>query len=99
MSDFTICLGCTGAGVWVSHDAGENWQLSTCDDPWFPYEYDVRALAAAQHDDREIWVGLEADPGEDVIARSSDAGSPSQRVKAPIDGRQVWSLGVSPHDP
>jgi photosystem II stability/assembly factor-like uncharacterized protein len=99
MSAFTICLGSTGAGVWVSHDAGKSWQLSTCDDPWFPYEYDVRALAASPHDDREVWVGLEGDHGEDVIAKSADAGASYERAKAPIDGRQVWSLGISPHDP
>ena len=99
MSDFSICLASTGAGVWSSHDAGRNWQLASCDDPWFPYEYDVRALCTNPADPNEVWMGLQGDHDEDVIARSRDAGSTYQRVPAPICGRQVWSLAVSPHDP
>lgn len=97
MSDFTICLGSTGAGVWASHDSGATWQLSSCDDPWFPYEYDVRAVSVDPHDPHVVWVGLQGDDGEDVVAVSRDAGSSYRRVPAPVNGRQVWSLGVSPH--
>jgi photosystem II stability/assembly factor-like uncharacterized protein len=99
MSDCTICLGTTGAGAWTSHDSGKTWSLSNCDDPWFPFEYDVRAVCASPHSATEVWASIEGDEHEDVIARSRDGGDNYTRVRAPVNGRQVWSIAVSPHDP
>jgi photosystem II stability/assembly factor-like uncharacterized protein len=96
MTAFTICLGTTGSGLWVSHDSGKSWQLASNDDPSFPYELDVRALAVSKHDPTVIWAAIEGGRGEDVIARSSDAGSNFCRVASPVKGRQVHSIATSP---
>src|SRR2546423_15142518 len=99
MSDFTILLGSTGAGAWASHDGGATWQLSSCDDPWFPYEYDVRALSVDPHDPHVVWVGLQGDEGEDVIAVSHDAGSSYRRAAATGNRPPGLGLGGRPPEP
>ena len=99
MSQFTICIGSTGGGLWASHDSGLTWNLCTCDDPAQPYELDCRAMVVAPDDPRVIWAAIEGEEHEDVIARSSDRGDTYLRIPAPVKGRQVWSLTISPHDP
>jgi photosystem II stability/assembly factor-like uncharacterized protein len=99
LSDFTICIGSTGGGLWASHDSGRSWNLCTCDDPAQPYELDCRAMVVAPDDPRVIWASIEGEEHEDVLARSTDLGDSYRRIPAPVKGRQVWSLAVSPHDP
>jgi photosystem II stability/assembly factor-like uncharacterized protein len=98
LSDFTICLA-TGGGLWASHDGGQEWVLSACDDPFRPYELDGRALAVAPDDPRVVWAAMDGERGEDILARSVDAGDSYDRVDAPVGGREIWSIAISPHDP
>jgi photosystem II stability/assembly factor-like uncharacterized protein len=95
-----MCVGSTGGGLWASHDSGRTWNLCTCDDPAQPYELDCRAMVVAPDDPRVIWASIESEEHEDVIARSGDLGNTYRRIiSAPVKGRQVWSLAISPHDP
>jgi photosystem II stability/assembly factor-like uncharacterized protein len=97
---FTICLGTQNEGVWVSHDGGGEWLRSTLDLP--PYakagEVDVRAVAVSPHDPREIWAGSTGEPGRAVLLRSRDCGRTFEAVSAPLDGFEIWSIALSPHD-
>ncbi|PBC52124.1 hypothetical protein CJ179_01640 [Rhodococcus sp. ACS1] len=56
-------------------------------------------MVVAPDDPRVVWAAIEGEEHEDVIARSTDLGDTYQRVKVPVNGRQVWSLAISPHDP
>jgi photosystem II stability/assembly factor-like uncharacterized protein len=99
--DFTICLGTQNEGVWVSHDGGGDWLRSALDLP--PYaragEVDVRAIAVSPHDPREIWAGSTGEPGRAVLLRSTDTGRTFEAVPAPLEGTEIWSIALSPHDP
>jgi photosystem II stability/assembly factor-like uncharacterized protein len=99
MDPFTICIGTTGSGLWVSHDGGGTWQLAICDEPSFPYELDVRVLLVSPHDPGTIWASLEGGSGDDVLVKSEDAGTSFRHVAVPAKGRQVHALALSPHDP
>ncbi|MGV0794036.1 WD40/YVTN/BNR-like repeat-containing protein [Mycolicibacterium sp. XJ1819] len=99
-SSFAVCLGTQNEGVWVSHDGGRQWLRSMLELP--PYakagEVDVRAVAFAPDNPTVIWAASTGEPGRSVLLRSDDSGRHFRAVPAPLDGREVWSLAVSPED-
>jgi photosystem II stability/assembly factor-like uncharacterized protein len=97
--DYSICLATTGAGLWTSHDAGKSWRLSACDNPKYPYELCVRAVAAVAARPGAVWASIDGEHGEDVVAKSTDGGDTYAFIGVPAPGRQVWALAVDPRDP
>ena len=97
--DYSICLATTGAGLWTSHDAGKSWRLSACDNPRYPYELCVRAVASAAAEPGAVWASIDGEHGEDVVAKSTDGGGTYAFAGVPAPGRQVWALAVDPRDP
>ncbi|MBB6377517.1 photosystem II stability/assembly factor-like uncharacterized protein [Pseudonocardia eucalypti] len=95
-----MCLGTQNEGVWVSHDGGSEWLRSRLDLP--PYaragEVDVRAVAVSPHNPRQVWAGSTGEPGRAVLLRSDDCGRSFENVPAPLDGSEIWSIALSPHD-
>ena len=85
--DYTICIGTVGQGLWHSPDGGETWQRMR--QP-FPLESRVRALALHPTEPTPLFAG--ADGG---LYRSRDSAS-WERVSAPEDSLNVWSLAISP---
>jgi photosystem II stability/assembly factor-like uncharacterized protein len=95
----TICLGTINAGMWVSHDNGQSWQVPMLAGGALRGERDVRAIAASQLNPSTIFATIEGDPGSSVIVRSDDFGDTFEAIGAPLVGHDVWSLAVSPYDP
>jgi photosystem II stability/assembly factor-like uncharacterized protein len=99
--DFTICLGTQNEGVWVSFDGGGQWLRSMLELP--PYakagEVDVRAVAFSPDDPQVIWAASSGEPGRSVLLRSEDTGRSFTMLSAPLEGREVWSMAISPDDP
>ncbi len=94
--DHTICVGTVGSGVWYSSDSGAHWRQARMDVPFEaqPGEIQVRALAAAPSNPSLLFAGSEAG-----LYRSEDAGAHWAHIDSPVDGAQVWSIGVHPDDP
>src|ERR1700757_1694477 len=97
--DYSICLATTGAGLWTSHDAGKSWRLSRCDNPKYPYELCVRAVASTAAQPGVVWASIAGEHGEDVVAKSTDGGDTYAFAAAPAPGRQFWALAVDPSEP
>ena len=94
--DHTICVGTVGSGVWYSSDSGAHWRQARMDVPFQaqPGEIQIRALAAAPSNPSLLFAGSEAG-----VYRSEDAGAHWAHVDSPVDGAQVWSIGVHPENP
>lgn len=88
--DFTICIGTIGSGVWQSPDGGDTWNKIGLPFPP-PGEYDVRALRVYPDNPRRIIAG--SDVG---IYRSEDSGASWEKLASPMDGMEIWSLGINP---
>lgn len=94
--DHTICVGTVGSGVWYSSDSGDHWRQARMEVPFEaqPGEIQVRALAAAPSNPSLLFAGSEAG-----VYRSEDAGAHWAHIDSPVDGAQVWSIGVHPGNP
>ena len=95
-SDFTICVGTVGAGVWFSPDGGEHWRRSRMNLPFEaePGEIQIRSLAVSPHNPHHVLAGSEAG-----LYLSEDNGAQWNLIESPAGSRQIWSVAFHPGDP
>jgi photosystem II stability/assembly factor-like uncharacterized protein len=84
-------VGTIGEGLFRSTDGGESFRRA-CDGTFV--ECHVRALAVHPRDPRTLVMGSELG-----LFRSTDGADSWSRVESPVNGRQVWSVLLLPHDP
>lgn len=90
-TDYTICIGTVGQGLWQSPDGGESWVRMRTP---FPLESRVRALTRHPTEPHTLFAG--ADSG---LYLSRDNGAAWAHVSAPEPRLNIWSLAVVPTDP
>jgi photosystem II stability/assembly factor-like uncharacterized protein len=86
-----LYVGTIGEGLFRSTDGGETFRRA-CDGTFV--ECHVRALAVHPRDPAILYMGSELG-----LFRSTDGADRWECVESPVNGRQVWSLLLSPHDP
>src|SRR5260370_5754624 len=86
-----LYIGTIGQGVFRSTDNGESFARAM--DGMF-VECHVRALGVHPRDPRVLYVGSEQD-----LFRSKDGAGSWERVESPLNGLQIWSIVILPHDP
>jgi photosystem II stability/assembly factor-like uncharacterized protein len=86
-----LYVGTVGEGLFRSDDGGASFRR-TCDGMFV--ECHVRALAVHPRDPRVLYLGSELG-----LFRSTDGADNWERVESPVNGRQVWSVLLLPHDP
>lgn len=90
MSAHRLYVGTIGEGLFRSTDRGESFRR-VCDGMFV--ECHVRALAVHPTNDATLFLGT-----EQGLFVSNDGAENWRQVKSPLDGRQIWSLLISPHD-
>jgi photosystem II stability/assembly factor-like uncharacterized protein len=90
-TDYSICLGTAGWGVWHSPDGGRSWTRHRAP---FPLNSRVQALVVHPEAPRTLYAG--SDTGVFV---SRTAGATWERVGAAGDLPTIWSLCIDPVDP
>ena len=90
-TNYSICVGTVGQGVWHSPDGGDTWNRIRAP---FPLESQVRALAVHPHNPQIILAG--ANSG---IYRSEDKGASWERLDSPMNTLHVWTIAIDPIDP
>jgi photosystem II stability/assembly factor-like uncharacterized protein len=91
MQAHRLYVGTIGEGIFRSTDGGQTFARSG--DGIF-VECHVRALAVHPGEPRIIYLGT-----EQGLYLSKDGAETWERVAAPLDGMQIWSLLLRPHDP
>jgi photosystem II stability/assembly factor-like uncharacterized protein len=86
-----LYVGTIGEGLFRSSDGGNTF-VRACDGMFV--ECHVRALAVHPGDPRTLYLG-----SEQGLFVSRDGADHWDRVASPLDGRQTWSVLVSPHNP
>jgi photosystem II stability/assembly factor-like uncharacterized protein len=86
-----LYIGTIGQGVFRSTDNGESFARAM--DGMF-VECHVRALAVHPRDPRVLYLG-----SEQGLFRSMDGAGSWERVESPLNGLQIWSIVLLPHDP
>lgn len=86
-----LYVGTIGEGLWRSLDGGETFKR-VCAGMFV--ECHVRALAVHPNNPQILLMGT-----EDGLYRSDNGADRWQRVDSPLNGLQIWSLLISPHDP
>jgi photosystem II stability/assembly factor-like uncharacterized protein len=86
-----LYIGTIGEGLWRSGDSGATFAR---DYNGLFVECHLRALVIHPRDPRTIYLGCELG-----LFRSTDGAGNWGRIESPINGMQVWSIAVSPHDP
>jgi photosystem II stability/assembly factor-like uncharacterized protein len=86
-----IYIGTIGEGLWRSMDSGETFVR---DYNGLFVECHIRAMVVHPRDPLTIYLGTELG-----LFRSTDGATNWSRIESPINGLQVWSIAVSPHDP
>jgi photosystem II stability/assembly factor-like uncharacterized protein len=90
-TDYSICLGTAGWGVWHSPDAGRSWVRHRAP---FPLNSRVQALVAHPTEPRTVFAG-----GDTGLFVSRNGGAKWERVGAQGDVPTIWSLAIDPVDP
>jgi photosystem II stability/assembly factor-like uncharacterized protein len=86
-----LYVGTIGEGLWRSTDGGDTF-VRACDGMFV--ECHVRALAVDPRDPRVLYLG-----SEQGLFRSSNGADSWSRVESPLNGRQIWSMLLLPHNP
>jgi photosystem II stability/assembly factor-like uncharacterized protein len=86
-----LYVGTIGEGLFRSTDGGHTFRRA-CDGTFV--ECHVRALAVHPRDPRTLYLGSELG-----LFRTTDGADSWARVESPVNGRQVWSVLLLPHDP
>jgi photosystem II stability/assembly factor-like uncharacterized protein len=90
-TDYSICLGTAGWGVWHSPDAGKSWVRHRSP---FPLNSRIQALAVHPTAPRTIFAG-----GDTGLFVSQNSGATWERIGAQGGVPTIWSLAVDPVDP
>jgi photosystem II stability/assembly factor-like uncharacterized protein len=91
MHNHHLYIGTIGEGIFRSLDHGETFRRAA--DGMF-VECHVRALVAHPHQLRTLYLG-----SEKGVFVSTDGAGNWERLPAPLDGMQVWSLWIAPQRP
>ncbi len=86
-----LYVGTIGEGLYCSTDEGETFERSK---GGIFVECHVRALAIHPQDPRRLFLGT-----EQGLFRSDDGAENWGRVESPLNGLQIWSILILPHDP
>jgi photosystem II stability/assembly factor-like uncharacterized protein len=86
-----LYVGTIGEGVFRSLDGGETFRRA-CDGMFV--ECHVRALAVDPRDARRLYLG-----SEEGLYVSADGADNWQRIDAPLNGLQIWSILLHPANP
>src|SRR5947209_7922374 len=91
MIDHRLYVGTIGEGLFRSLDGGATFARA-CNGMFV--ECHVRALAVHPRDPRTLYLGT-----EQGLFRSTDGADNWARVESPLNGLQLWSVLLLPHDP
>ena len=86
-----LYVGTIGEGLFCSTDSGTSF-LRACDGMFV--ECHVRALAVHPREPQTLYLGNELG-----LWRSTDGAGNWKRVESPLNGLQIWSLLLLPHQP
>src|SRR5262245_43882216 len=86
-----LYVGTIGEGLWISDDGGNSFSRTY---EGLFVECHVRAIKVHPRDDRTLYLGTELG-----LFRSTDSGRHWQAVDSVLNGKQIWSILLSPHDP
>lgn len=92
MQPHRIYVGAIGEGVFRSLDGGRTFARAM--DGGIFVECYVRALVVHPHDDRLLYIGT-----EDGVYRSTNGADDWQRLDAPLNGQEIWSILIPPDQP
>jgi len=90
-TDYSICLGTAGWGVWHSPDAGKSWVRQRSP---FPLNSRVQALVVHPTEPHTIFAG-----GDTGLFVSQNGGAQWERIGAQGDVPTIWSLAIDPVEP
>lgn len=90
-TDYSICLGTAGWGVWHSPDAGKSWTRHRAP---FPLNSRIQALVAHPTEPHGVFAG-----GDTGLFVSHNAGARWERLSDSGALPTIWSLAVDPADP
>jgi photosystem II stability/assembly factor-like uncharacterized protein len=90
-TDYSICLGTAGWGVWHSPDAGTSWTRHRAP---FPLNSRIQALVTHPSDPHCIFAG-----GDTGLFLSRNSGARWERLSANETLPTIWSLAIDPVDP
>ena len=90
-TDYSICLGTAGWGVWHSSDAGKSWVRHRAP---FPLNSRIQALVVHPTEPHTIFAG-----GDTGLFVSQNGGAQWERIGAPGNVPTIWSLAIDPVEP
>ncbi len=90
-TDYSICLGTAGWGVWHSPDAGNSWIRHRAP---FPLNSRIQALVAHPKEAQTVFAG-----GDTGLFVSRDGGARWECIGADGALPTIWSLTIDPVDP
>ncbi len=90
-TDYSICLGTAGWGVWHSPDAGKSWVRHRAP---FPLNSRIQALVVHPTEPHTVFAG-----GDTGLFVSQNGGAQWERVGAPGSAPTIWSLAIDPVEP
>ena len=90
-TDYSICLGTAGWGLWHSPNAGESWTRHRTP---FPLNSRVQALVAHPTLPQTLFAG-----GDTGLFVSHNSGAKWERLGTQGDLPTIWSLAIDPSNP
>lgn len=90
-TDYSICLGTAGWGVWHSPDAGKSWVRHRAP---FPLNSRIQALVVHPTEAQTIFAG-----GDTGLFVSRNGGAKWEQIASQGVVPTIWSLAVDPTDP